>query len=103
SYLRRGRGTRLAMVGAGGGRSVLTADLCEELGLSVPPLPEDVERKVAEKAPELAGWVTNPVDQSILAGSGLGGARVLEWLGESPVGQRPRLMRAWWINAPIIP
>jgi acyl-CoA synthetase (NDP forming) len=72
------------MVGAGGGRSVLTADLCEELGLSVPPLPDDVERKVAEKAPDLAGWVTNPVDQSILAGSGLGGAQVLEWLDESP-------------------
>src|SRR2546422_7048475 len=75
---------RLAMVGAGGGRSVLTADLCEELGLRVPPLPQDVEAKVAEKAPDLAGWVTNPVDQSILAGSGLGGAQVLEWLDESP-------------------
>jgi acyl-CoA synthetase (NDP forming) len=75
---------RLGMVGAGGGRSVLTADLCEELGLSVPSLPDDVERKVAEKAPDLAGWVTNPVDQSILAGSGLGGAQVLEWLDESP-------------------
>ncbi len=74
---------RLGMVGAGGGRSVLTADLCEELGLAVPALPTDVERKIAEKAPDLAGWVTNPVDQSILAGSGLGGARVLEWLNES--------------------
>jgi acyl-CoA synthetase (NDP forming) len=72
------------MVGSGGGRSVLTADLCEELGLSVPPLPADVEAKVAEKAPDLAGWVTNPVDQSILAGSGLGGGRVLEWFDESP-------------------
>jgi acyl-CoA synthetase (NDP forming) len=84
SYMRPGSGKRLAMVGAGGGRSVLTADLCEELGLSVPPLPEDVERKVAEKTPDLAGWVTNPVDQSILAGSGLGGAQVLEWLEQSP-------------------
>lgn len=83
AYMRPGSGTRLAMVGAGGGRSVLTADLCEELGLSVPPLPEDVERKVVEKAPDLAGWVTNPVDQSILAGSGLGGTQVLEWLDES--------------------
>jgi acyl-CoA synthetase (NDP forming) len=72
------------MVGAGGGRSVLTADLCEEVGLAVPPLPADVEAKVAERAPDLAGWVTNPVDQSILAGSGLGGGQVLEWLDESP-------------------
>jgi acyl-CoA synthetase (NDP forming) len=74
----------VGMVGAGGGRSVLTADLCEEMGLTVPPLPADVERKVAERAPDLAGWVTNPVDQSILAGSGLGGGQVLEWLDESP-------------------
>jgi len=72
------------MVGAGGGRSVLTADLCEELGLAVPPLPADVDAKVAERARDLAGWVTNPVDQSILAGSGLGGGQILEWLDESP-------------------
>ena len=84
TYMSPGGGRRLAMVGAGGGRSVLTADLCEEVGLSVPALPDDVERKIAEKAPDLAGWVTNPVDQSILAGSGLGGASVLEWLDESP-------------------
>jgi acyl-CoA synthetase (NDP forming) len=88
SYMRPGNvreddRPRLAMVGAGGGRSVLTADLCEEVGLTVPPLPSDVEAKVAERAPDLAGWVTNPVDQSILAGSGLGGGQVLEWLDES--------------------
>ncbi len=78
------QGRRLGMVGGGGGRSVLTADLCEELGLSVPTLPDDVVRRIAEKAPELAGWVTNPVDQSILAGSGVSGVQVLEWLDESP-------------------
>ncbi|HLB26386.1 MAG TPA: CoA-binding protein [Dehalococcoidia bacterium] len=80
----QGERRRLAMVGGGGGRSVLTADLCEELGLSVPPLPADVEERIAEKAPDLAGWVTNPVDQSILAGSGVGGTSVLEWLDASP-------------------
>lgn len=84
AYMRPGSGRRLGMVGGGGGRSVLTADLCEELGLDVPPLPPDVERRIAEKAPDLAGWVTNPVDQSILAGSGVGGAQVLEWMDESP-------------------
>jgi len=84
SRLQPGAGTRVGMVGSGGGRSVLTADLCEELGLTVPPLPADIEAKVAERAPDLAGWLTNPVDQSILAGSGLGGGRSLEWFDESP-------------------
>jgi acyl-CoA synthetase (NDP forming) len=83
AYMRPGEGRRLVMVGGGGGRSVLTADLCEELGLSVPAIPEDVERRLTEKAPDLAGWLTNPVDQSILAGSGVGGAQVLEWTDES--------------------
>ena len=84
AYMRPGgQGRRLGMVGGGGGRSVLTADLCEELGLSVPPLPDDLVRRIAEKAPDLAGWVTNPVDQSILAGSGVGGTSVLEWMDES--------------------
>ncbi|MDP2674086.1 MAG: CoA-binding protein [Dehalococcoidia bacterium] len=84
AYMRPGGGRRLGMVGGGGGRSVLTADQCEELGLSVPPLPADVEKRIAEKAPDLAGWLTNPVDQSILAGSGVGGTSVLEWMDASP-------------------
>ena len=84
AHMRPGSGRRLGMVGGGGGRSVLTADLCEEVGLQAPPPPPDVERRIAEKAPGLAGWVTNPVDQSILAGSGLSGAQVLEWMDESP-------------------
>ena len=84
AYMRPGSGRRLGMVGGGGGRSVLTADLCEELGLDVPPPPADVERRIADKAPDLAGWVTNPVDQSILAGSGVSGAQVLHWMDESP-------------------
>ena len=84
AYMRPGSGWRLGMVGGGGGRSVLTADLCEELGLGVPTLPDDIVRRIAEKASDLAGWVTNPVDQSILAGSGVSGAQVLEWMDESP-------------------
>jgi hypothetical protein len=37
-----------------------------------------------EKAPQLADWVDNPVDQSILAGSGVSGARVLEMMLDDP-------------------
>jgi acyl-CoA synthetase (NDP forming) len=57
---------------------VQAADACADEDLSVPPLSDALLRVIDEKAPALAGWVGNPVDQSILAGSGLSGASVLE-------------------------
>jgi acyl-CoA synthetase (NDP forming) len=72
------------VVGGGGGRAVQSADVCEEAGLAVPKLPEEMRAALREKAPQLADWVDNPVDQSILAGSGVSGARVLEMMAESP-------------------
>ena len=74
----RPAGRRLAIVGGGGGRSVQSADAAEEHGFEVPPLPADVVAKVRERAPQLADWVGNPVDQSILAGSGLSSNGLLE-------------------------
>ena len=72
------RGRRVAVVGGGGGRSVQSADACEESGLNVVPLPRDVREAVRAKAPQLADWIGNPVDQSILAGSGLSSNGLLE-------------------------
>src|SRR5438105_2635084 len=81
---RRARGRwRVGVVGGGGGRAVQSADVCEEAGLAVPSLPEHIRAMLREKAPDLADWVDNPVDQSILAGSGVSGARVLEMMVES--------------------
>ncbi|MDT7944584.1 MAG: CoA-binding protein [Dehalococcoidia bacterium] len=78
------RGGRIGVVGGGGGRSVLAADRSEEEGLATPPLTPRIQEHIALKAPELAGWVTNPVDQSILAGSGVGGAEILALMAEDP-------------------
>ncbi len=78
ALLRPAAGRRIAVVGGGGGRSVQSADACEENGLEVAPLPGDVRAQVREKAPQLAGWIGNPVDQSILAGSGLSSNGLLE-------------------------
>ena len=75
--------SRVGVVGGGGGRAVQSADVCEEAGLSVPSLPDRIREMLREKAPDLADWVDNPVDQSILAGSGVSGARVLEMMVES--------------------
>lgn len=77
------RGRRVGVVGGGGGRAVQSADLCEEAGLSVPPLSESVRARLREKAPALWDWVGNPVDQSILAGSGVSGVAVLQMMLES--------------------
>lgn len=74
---------KVAVVGGGGGRSVQSADACEESGLEVLPLPDGVRARVREKAPGLADWIGNPVDQSILAGSGLSSNGLLELMLES--------------------
>jgi acyl-CoA synthetase (NDP forming) len=78
ALLPRAEGRRVAVVGGGGGRSVQSADACEENGLDVVPLPQAVRAQVREKAPQLADWIGNPVDQSILAGSGLSSNGLLE-------------------------
>ena len=75
---------RVGIVGGGGGRAVQSADVAEEAGLAVPRLPDEMRQTLREKAPGLADWVDNPVDQSILAGSGVSGARILEMMLEHP-------------------
>jgi acetyltransferase len=84
SLLPKPAGRNIAVVGGGGGRSVQSADACEENGFTVAPLPPEVREKVREKAPQLADWIGNPVDQSILAGSGVSSNGVLELMLESP-------------------
>ncbi len=78
SLLPKATGRHVAIVGGGGGRSVMSADAAEEIGLEVVPLPDSVRAQVRERAPQLADWVSNPVDQSILAGSGLSSNGILE-------------------------
>ncbi len=78
SLMPTARNRHVAVVGGGGGRSVQSADACEENGLEVVPLPSSLREKVREKAPALADWIGNPVDQSILAGSGLSSNGLLE-------------------------
>lgn len=75
---------RVGVVGGGGGRAVQSADVCEEAGLAVPKLPSEMREALRAKAPQLADWVDNPVDQSILAGSGFSGARILDMMLEHP-------------------
>jgi acyl-CoA synthetase (NDP forming) len=75
---------RVGVVGGGGGRSVQSADACEEAGLRIVPLPGSIRRALREKAPHLWDWVGNPVDQSILAGGPVSGAAILAMMAASP-------------------
>jgi acyl-CoA synthetase (NDP forming) len=76
--------SRVGIVGGGGGRGVQSADACVEQGLDVPALPDAIRQQLKERSP-LWDWIGNPVDQSILAGTGAGtsGAAILEMMMES--------------------
>ena len=87
SFFRPVKGKRVAIFGGGGGISVLTADAGERAGLSVPPLPSDIREKLEAEAPELPGWLGNPVDASVavpLLGLDKGPEKTLQMLAESP-------------------
>jgi len=79
-----GGGRRVGVVGGGGGRAVQSADACEDEGLAVVPLPDEMRGALRQRAPLLWDWVGNPVDQSILAGAPVSGAQMLEMMAQSP-------------------
>jgi acyl-CoA synthetase (NDP forming) len=57
------RGNRVAILTRGGGWGVITTDACEEAGLIVPPLPEEMIRKLDRILPRY--WSrNNPVDMA---------------------------------------
>jgi len=64
-------GPRVGVVGGGGGPSVLSADECEEVGLDVIPLPQEIRQELKSKGVQIWDWVGNPVDVSIIGGFGL--------------------------------
>ena len=59
-------GQRVAIISNAGGAGVLAADACADVGLRVPPLPEDLARRLTAVLP--AGSATaNPVDTTAAA------------------------------------
>ena len=59
------RGPRVCIVGGGGGTSVLAADESDRLGLQVPPLSEQTQRRLSAFTPLAGTSVRNPVDANI--------------------------------------
>ena len=72
------RGKRVGVMSAGGGASVMSADVCEEAGLIVPPMPPEIREELRTKAPEIWDWVGNPIDGSIMSGVSMGFQEVLK-------------------------
>ena len=58
-------GNHVGVAGGGGGGSVMAADLCEEAGLDVIPLPDEIREELRKQNNPIWDWVTNPVDFSI--------------------------------------
>jgi acyl-CoA synthetase (NDP forming) len=56
---------RAAVVGGGGGTSVLAADACDRSGIPVPWLSEETQRALAEHTPVAGTSVRNPIDSNI--------------------------------------
>jgi acyl-CoA synthetase (NDP forming) len=68
SFLPPASGRNLAVIGGSGGSSVLAADQCEEAGLNVIPLPQDIRKKLREAGSTIWDWIGNPADFSIAMG-----------------------------------
>jgi acyl-CoA synthetase (NDP forming) len=58
------KGRNVALIGAGGGASVLITDEFEKRGLKVPRLPEEITRQIREFTPAAGNILRNPVDYS---------------------------------------
>lgn len=78
------RGRKVGVLGGAGGGAVESADLCQEAGLDVAPLPPDIRERLREKVPHAWDWVSNPVDGSILGWQGFNALDLIEMMAESP-------------------
>ncbi len=64
SFLPAPKGRRAALIGAGGGSSVLITDEFERGGLEVPPLPQEMRNRISEFTPLAGNILRNPIDYS---------------------------------------
>jgi len=77
-------GRNVGVVGGSGGTSVLAADICEEAGLNVIPLPQDIRDDLRESGSPIWDWISNPVDFSISMGDRGNAASIGELMGRHP-------------------
>lgn len=64
SLIQPPRNRGVAIVGGGGGASVLAADACLRAGLTIPELSPELQQRLRQVMPEVGTSVRNPVDYS---------------------------------------
>ena len=100
------RGGRIGVMGGGGGKNVMAADVAEEFGLTLPPFSHDMRRQLREIVPELWDWVSNPVDFSVWGDSAMKALEIPRLFIESPdfdflviqVSDDNPLADDWWVG-----
>ena len=60
------KGRKVVIIGGGGGKSVISADVWEEEGFHLPDFSRGVREKLKEEFPQIWDWLRNPLDSSIL-------------------------------------
>lgn len=78
-------GLRVGISGGSGGPTVRCADECEEAGLDVINLPMEIREEIKSKSNgiQVWDWVSNPIDMSILEGSGITDVDILRMMARN--------------------
>jgi acyl-CoA synthetase (NDP forming) len=78
-------GRRVGVTAGAGGATVLAADQCEEAGLDVIPLPQDIREELKNKGIQIWDWISNPTDFSIGMGdNNFGPPQLLKMMAMHP-------------------
>jgi acyl-CoA synthetase (NDP forming) len=67
-YLPPIKSDRVGVIAHGGGASVLAADQCEEAGLDVVTLPDEIREELKRRGIPVWDWLGNPADMTIMLG-----------------------------------
>ncbi|MEE8620219.1 MAG: hypothetical protein V3T06_03975, partial [Dehalococcoidia bacterium] len=76
------RGKRVIIAGGGGGKSMVSADVWEEEGFTLPELSMACRKRLKDRVPVLWDWVRNPIDASLFQGTPVVDINLLEWLSD---------------------
>ncbi len=78
------RRRNVGVVGGSGGSSVMAADLCEEAGLNVIALPDEIRQELKKSGNAIWDWIGNPADFSISMGEESSAEQVTKLMAKNP-------------------